>query len=75
MLNYIVPFFILLLAVVLTRYFTIKNIDKRLILRNEHEFNYRTQTTKTNLIYLFLLNVVGWLALLLLVSEKVLYVY
>jgi Ca2+/Na+ antiporter len=70
----LLAFFVLVVVftVLLTRYFTMKNMNTRLLICDEPSRNYNFKLQSTYLVYLFFLNIIGWLALLLMVSESIL---
>jgi Ca2+/Na+ antiporter len=70
----LLAFFVLVVVftVLLTRYFTMKNMNTRLLICDEPSRNYNFKLQSTYLVYLFILNITGWLALLVMVSERVL---
>jgi hypothetical protein len=70
----LLAFFILVVVftALLTRYLTMKNIDTRLLICDQPTRNYNVKRNETYLVYLFILNITGWLALLVMVSERVL---
>jgi hypothetical protein len=49
-----------------------KNMNTRLLICDEPSRNYNFKLQSTYLVYLFFLNIIGWLALLVMVSEAVL---
>ena len=66
--------FSVILSISFTRYFTIKSMGKGFLIDSDRRKGYERNIARTNLVFLFLLNLICWLAFFFTVQAQGSYV-